>query len=53
VTPDDVQTLAGPVLAHRLLPSSTARLRGKAMAVILKALVARVPVPVEERWSVT
>jgi len=51
VTPDDVQALVEPVLAHRLLPSSQSRLRGKALAAILQAIVARVPVPVEEHWS--
>ncbi len=52
VIPDDVQTLAVPVLAHRLLPSSQSRLRGKAAAEILAEVIARVPVPVEESWSV-
>ncbi|HLF03367.1 MAG TPA: MoxR family ATPase [Anaerolineales bacterium] len=51
VIPDDVQALLSPVLAHRLLPSSASRLRGKAVADILKAVIERVPVPVEERWS--
>ncbi len=51
VTPDDVQALLTPVLAHRLLPSSQSRLRGKAAADILKSVVAQVPVPVEESWS--
>jgi MoxR-like ATPase len=51
VLPDDVQALAGPVLEHRLIPSSQSRLRGKALADILKDVVAKVPVPVEENWS--
>jgi MoxR-like ATPase len=51
VIPDDVQALITPVLAHRLLPSSQSRLRGKAVADILQAIIARVPVPVEESWS--
>jgi MoxR-like ATPase len=51
VLPDDVQALAGPVLEHRLIPSSQSRLRGKALADILKDVVAKVPVPVEESWS--
>ncbi len=53
VIPDDVQTLAVPVLAHRLIPSSQARLRGRAAADIVQELLARVPVPVEETWSAT
>jgi MoxR-like ATPase len=51
VTPDDVQALVAPVLAHRLIPSSQSRLRGKAVADILNEVIARVPVPVEESWS--
>jgi MoxR-like ATPase len=51
VTPDDVQALVTPVLAHRLIPSSQSRLRGKAVADILRDLVDKVPVPVEESWS--
>jgi MoxR-like ATPase len=51
VTPDDVQTLVAPILGHRLIPSSQSRLHGKAVADILRELVQKVPVPVEERWS--
>jgi MoxR-like ATPase len=51
VLPDDVQALAGPVLEHRLIPSSQSRLRGKAMTDILQDVIAKVPVPVEESWS--
>ena len=52
VIPDDIQALLPSVLAHRLLPSSQSRLRGKAVADILKAVIERVPVPVEESWSI-
>jgi MoxR-like ATPase len=51
VVPDDVQALIVPTLAHRLMPSGQSRLRGKAVADILKDVVAKVPVPVEESWS--
>ena len=51
VMPDDVQSLIQPTLAHRLMPSGQSRLRGKAVADILKDVVAKVPVPVEESWS--
>jgi MoxR-like ATPase len=51
VTPDDAQALVTPALAHRLIPSSQSRLRGKAVADILSEVIARVPVPVEESWS--
>jgi MoxR-like ATPase len=51
VVPDDVQALIVPTLAHRLMPSGQSRLRGKAVGDILKEVVAKVPVPVEESWS--
>jgi MoxR-like ATPase len=47
VLPDDVKRLAGPVLAHRLIASAQARLRGRAAAEILTEVVGTVPVPVE------
>jgi MoxR-like ATPase len=46
-TPDDVKELAPPVLAHRLILHSEARLRGRSAAEVVRALVARVPAPVE------
>ncbi len=51
VSPDDVQELAVPVLAHRLIPSVRTRLRGKAGQEIVAEILSRVPVPVEEDWS--
>ena len=51
VTPDDVQALAEPVLAHRLMPSASARLHGRPAAELVAAVLERVPVPVEERWE--
>jgi MoxR-like ATPase len=51
VVPDDVQALIVPTLAHRLMPSGQSRLRGKAVVDILKDVVTKVPVPVEESWS--
>jgi MoxR-like ATPase len=47
VTPDDIKYLAPFVLAHRILPSSDARLRGKSAESIITEIAARVPVPVE------
>jgi MoxR-like ATPase len=47
VLPDDVKRLAGPVLAHRLIVSPQARLRGRSTAQILDEIVGSVPVPVE------
>ena len=53
VLPDDVQGLVAPALAHRLIATSQARLRGaqRAVANILDEIVKSVPVPVEESWS--
>nr|WP_234401793.1 MoxR family ATPase [Thermobifida halotolerans] len=45
VLPDDVQALAVPVLAHRLLPSVEAQQRHRSPADVVGELVARVPIP--------
>ncbi|MDP9497009.1 MAG: AAA family ATPase [Actinomycetota bacterium] len=45
VLPDDVQGLAGPVLAHRLLPTTEAQVGRRTAERIVADLVARVPVP--------
>ncbi|MDO8107419.1 MoxR family ATPase [Isoptericola sp. b441] len=45
VLPDDVQELAVPVLAHRLLPSTDARLSGRTVAETVQSVVAATPVP--------
>ncbi len=45
VLPDDVQALAVPVLAHRLLPSTESRLSGRTTSDIVADVVARVPLP--------
>jgi MoxR-like ATPase len=52
VLPDDVQHLARPVLIHRLIPSAQTRLRGRPVADLFAEILATVPVPVEESWSV-
>jgi MoxR-like ATPase len=52
VLPDDVQYLALPVLAHRLIASAQTRLRGRSIDTLFSELIAQVPVPVEESWSV-
>ncbi|AEE45738.1 AAA family ATPase [Cellulomonas fimi] len=46
VLPDDVQQLAEPVLAHRLLPSTESRLSGRSTSDIVRDIVARTPLPV-------
>jgi MoxR-like ATPase len=45
VLPDDVHSLARPVLAHRLLPSVEAAMSGRSTTTILDGIVASVPVP--------
>ena len=45
VLPDDVQLLAGPVLAHRVLPTAEAQINHRSAETIVADLVARVPVP--------
>ena len=47
VVPDDVKDLAVPVLAHRLIASLEARLRGRDAAAIVESILDSVPVPVE------
>ena len=47
VLPDDVKALAGPVLAHRIVIESSARLRGKSRESVIAEEVAGVPVPIE------
>jgi MoxR-like ATPase len=45
VIPDDVQALAGPVLAHRLLPSADALVARQPPEQVLAAIVDQVPLP--------
>lgn len=47
VTPDDVKYLAGPVLAHRLILSPDARLRGRSSEQLITEIAQKIPVPVE------
>ena len=47
VTPDDVKAMAAPVLGHRLILNSTARLRGSTPEEIVGELLSTVPVPIE------
>lgn len=46
VVPDDVKALVIPVLAHRLLLTGQARLRGKTTEALLQEVLTRVPVPI-------
>jgi MoxR-like ATPase len=47
VLPDDIKALAGPVLAHRIVIESSARLRGRSRDSVIAEVVASVPVPIE------
>ena len=47
VTPDDVKELALPVLSHRLIVASNARLRGRTAGQIVRDILAGVSVPIE------
>src|SRR5665647_424378 len=49
VLPDDIQDLAVPVLAHRLLPSTDARLAGHSVTESITAIVARTRLPISNR----
>jgi len=49
VLPDDIQDLAVPVLAHRLLPSTDARLAGRSVTESLTAIMARTRLPSSTR----
>jgi MoxR-like ATPase len=46
VVPDDVKTVAGPVLAHRLMLTAPAEIRGARLADVLDGVIRSVPVPV-------
>jgi MoxR-like ATPase len=48
VIPDDVKHLAVPALAHRLISRTEARLRGSSLEALVRELVSKTPVPVEE-----
>jgi MoxR-like ATPase len=45
VTPDDIQDLAEPVLAHRLLPTAEAQIARRDPELVVAEIVDRVPVP--------
>ena len=47
VIPDDVQALAGPVLAHRLLPTPEAVVGRELPEQVLAKLVERLPLPLK------
>ncbi len=51
VLPDDLQVLAVPVLAHRIIPTADAQLARRTTDAIVSDLVHRLPLPHERRRS--
>jgi MoxR-like ATPase len=49
VLPDDVKVLAHPVLDHRIVPTTDARIRGRTAEDVLDDVLEDLPVPVEWR----
>ena len=47
VTPDDIQELAIPVLAHRLLLTNQARMTGATQESVMRQILSGIPVPPE------
>ena len=48
VIPDDIQELIGPVLAHRVLLSPEAQMRGAGTDEVLTGMIDQVPIPARE-----
>jgi MoxR-like ATPase len=53
VLPDDVQALAVPVLAHRLILSTESRLSGRTEVQVVEEVLGRTPVPAAPRHQPT
>ncbi|MCK1796354.1 AAA family ATPase [Streptomyces sp. XM4193] len=49
--PDDVQNLAVPVLAHRLLPTAQAQLNRRTTEQLVVEILQRTPVPDTQQWG--
>ncbi|HEX6871552.1 MAG TPA: MoxR family ATPase [Micromonosporaceae bacterium] len=49
VSPDDLQTLAVPVLAHRIIPTAEAQLGRRTTDALLADIVHRLPVPTDRQ----
>jgi MoxR-like ATPase len=47
IIPDDIKTLAVPVLSHRILMKTEARLKGRTEESIVEEILSTVPVPTE------
>jgi MoxR-like ATPase len=51
VLPDDMQSLAVPVLAHRIIPTAEAQLGRRTTDAIVSEIVHRLPLPVDRQRS--
>jgi MoxR-like ATPase len=51
VLPDDLQALAVPVLAHRLIPTAEAQLSRRTTDAVVADLVHRLPLPTDRQRS--
>jgi MoxR-like ATPase len=51
VLPDDMQALAVPVLAHRIIPTAEAQLSRRTTDAVVADLVRRLPIPAERQRS--
>jgi MoxR-like ATPase len=49
VVPDDVQAMAGHVLAHRLLPTAEAQVARRDPEAVVREIISRLPVPAPGR----
>jgi MoxR-like ATPase len=47
ILPDDIKSLALPVLCHRMIVSPQAQLHGRSVEEMIKDIITAVPVPVE------
>jgi len=47
VLPDDVKSLAVPVLSHRIILKTEARLKGRSEEEVLAEILSTIPVPAE------
>jgi MoxR-like ATPase len=47
VIPDDVKSLAAPVLAHRFMVKTETRMKGQSAEDLVKEILTAIPVPLE------
>jgi len=49
VLPDDIKSLCGPVLEHRVILNPETRLRRKTTSQVVREVVESIPAPVEKK----